>query len=186
MSEEQAVLAHFAAGATLIDDTFPWAESTGLDHKKVVGTIKSLMADGYLLSDDLSFSFYILTDQGNLVLSNGSQEFQVYTAIKEAGKISMGDLQTKVGKDVSKVGMANCMKNRWIKKDGADLVPLADSVEDTVKAQLTSLQEANGNPDTLDEKVRCYLDFRWRRRRKENIFQMIFIRPTGLKLLCFV
>jgi hypothetical protein len=154
MSEEQSILTYLASTAEVIDDTFPWSESAGLDHKKVVGTVKSLMADGYLLSEDLSFSFYTLTDQGTAVVASGSQEFQVYTAIKVAGKMSMSDLQTKVGKDVSKVGMANCMKNRWIKKDGADLVPIADAVEDIVKGQLSTLQEASGNPDTLDEKVR--------------------------------
>mmetsp|Transcript_31894 Transcript_31894/g.52615 ORF Transcript_31894/g.52615 Transcript_31894/m.52615 type:complete len:497 (+) Transcript_31894:128-1618(+) len=155
MSEEEAILAYLATDANdgIIADTFPWSEAAGLDHKKVIGTAKSLMADGYLLGVDLSFSFYTLTEQGQMVAATGSQEYKVYTAIKESGKMSMADLQTKVGKDVSKVGMANCMKNRWIKKDGADLVPMADDAEDTVKAQLVALQESNGTADSLDEKL---------------------------------
>ncbi|KAI2490540.1 hypothetical protein MHU86_24018 [Fragilaria crotonensis] len=124
-----------------------------LDHKKVVGAIKSLIADDYIQCEDLSTSFYELTDQGTAVVETGSPEYAVYVAIQEAGKLSLGDLSEKVGAEVAKIGMANCMKSRWIKKDGADLVPMAESVDDVVQGQLKDLLAKEGNPDAIDDKV---------------------------------
>jgi phenylalanyl-tRNA synthetase alpha chain len=157
MSEEQAILTYLSSNET-IDDTSPWSTEQNLDHKKVVGTIKSLMVDGYVASTDLSLSYYTLTEQGTEVVQNGSQDYLVFIAVQQAGKLSLADLATKVGADVSKIGMANCMKNRWIKKDGGDLVPLFESVEDVVRGQLQRLGDANGNPDTIDDKVCAMCD----------------------------
>ena len=54
--------------------------------------------------------------------------------------------------------MGNCLKNKWAKKDGADLVPLKtmDEVRDDVKETLQILIDAKGSPDAVDEKVRGY------------------------------
>ena len=51
--------------------------------------------------------------------------------------------------------MGNCMKAKWVKKDGADLVPLKkdDEVEDTVQKVLQALKEADFSPDALSDKV---------------------------------
>jgi phenylalanyl-tRNA synthetase alpha chain len=153
MSEEQTILA-FLDTHGLIEDTFPWSESNGFDHLKVVGAIKSLLVDEYVVAEDLSASFYTLTSQGQEVLEKGSQEYQVLAALREAGKLSLSDLDAKVGGDVSKIGMANCMKNKWIKKDGGDLVPIVEGdVEDTVQKLLLDVQAKQGNVDLLDDKV---------------------------------
>ncbi|KAL3909172.1 MAG: hypothetical protein SGILL_008192 [Bacillariaceae sp.] len=139
---------------TVIEDTYPWAESNKLDHKKVVGAIKSLLPDQYVAVEDLQTSSYTLTADGQSILENGSQEIMVLKALNEAGKFSIPDLQAKVGKDVAKIGMGNCMKAKWIKKDGGDLVPLKkdDEVQDTVQVQLQSLKDANFSPDALSDK----------------------------------
>jgi len=130
----------------VINDSYPWSQEFGFVHDKAVGSAKSLSVIQYVVMENLSKSFYALTDQGSAVIKDGSQEFRVFQAVKEAGKLSMGDLQTKVGKDVSKVGMANCMKNKWIKKEGGDLIAIVDSVEDVAQSQLQSL-------DNMDDKV---------------------------------
>ena len=44
-----------------------------------------------------------------------------------------------VGADVAKIGMGPCMKNKWIKKDGDTLRPLATSVADETMHQLHNL-----------------------------------------------
>jgi phenylalanyl-tRNA synthetase alpha chain len=156
-ASETAVLTHLSTSPeTVIEDTFPWAESSGLDHTAVVGAIKSLLADQYVAVDNLETSFYTLTDEGQSILSNGSQEFLVLKALNEAGQLSMPDLQDAVGKDVAKIGMGNCMKAKWVKKDGVNLVPMktTDEVDDTVQKILEDLKNAGFGSGALSDKVR--------------------------------
>ncbi|CAB9508808.1 Phenylalanine--tRNA ligase alpha subunit [Seminavis robusta] len=146
MSEacEEAILAHLAkADDAVIEDTLPWSEGASLGHEKVVGALKSLEADGFVVTETLSASSLALTKEGEDVLANGSQEAIVLKALEGAGKMSIPDLQAAVGKDVAKIGMGNCMKKKWIKKDGGDLVPVAKSEEitDEVQDQLKSLAD---------------------------------------------
>ena len=57
-SSETAILTFLSTSPeTVIEDTFPWAESSGLDHKAVVGAIKSLLADQYVAVENLEESF---------------------------------------------------------------------------------------------------------------------------------
>ena len=156
-ASETAILKFLSSSPeAVIEDTFPWSEESKLDHAAVVGAIKSLLADEYVLADNLSTSFYVLTEEGKSILSNGSQEILVLKALNEAGKLSLPDLQSKVGKDVAKIGMGNCMKKKWIKKDGADLVPLKkdDEVEDEVNALLKKLSDAGFAESAISDKVR--------------------------------
>jgi phenylalanyl-tRNA synthetase alpha chain len=153
---ETAILTYLSASPeTVIDDTYPWSQSNKLDHKTVVGAIKSLLADKYVVVENLETSFYALTDEGQSILDNGSQEILVLKALNEAGKMSIPDLQSQVGKDVAKIGMGNCMKANWVKKDGTDLVPLKmnDQVEDTVRKQLQHLKDAEFRIDAFSEMV---------------------------------
>ena len=156
--DSEAAILTFLSSApdAVIPDTHPWAASNNLDHAKVVGAIKSLMVEQYVAAEDLKTSFYDLTDEGNSVMNNGSQEVLVLKALNESGKLSMGDLQAKVGKNVAKIGMGNCMKAKWIKKDGGDLVPLKkdDEVEDSVQKLLLDLKAADFKLDAMSDKVR--------------------------------
>ena len=148
----------------VIPDTHPWSASKNLDHAKVVGAIKSLLVDQYVVAEDLKTSFYSLTEEGESIIANGSQEMLVLKALNEAGKLSMPDLQAKVGKNVAKIGMGNCMKAKWIKKDGGDLIPMKkdDEVEDSVQKLLLELKAADFKPDAISDKVRissvCTID----------------------------
>lgn len=153
---EEAILAHLAkADDAVIEDTFPWSEAAGLDHLKVVGALKSLEADAYVALEPLSTSFFALTKEGEGILANGSQEILVLKALEEASKLSIPDLQKAVGKDVAKVGMGNCMKNKWIKKDGGDLIPVKkmEEVKDEVQASLKALSDAKFDPASIEKKT---------------------------------
>lgn len=155
-ASETAILAYLSTSPeTVIDDTFPWSETSGLNHIAVVGAIKSLLAEQYVVVDNLETSFYTLTDEGNSILDNGSQEFLVLKALNEAGQLSLMDLQDKVGKDVAKIGMGNCMKAKLVKKEGADLVPLkkTEEVEDAVQKKLQELKAAGFGTDAISDKV---------------------------------
>lgn len=155
-ASETAILTFLASSPdAVIEDTFPWSEESKLDHTAVVGAIKSLLADQYVEAENLSASFYALTDEGQSILDNGTQEIIVLKALNEAGKLSLPDLQVKVGKDVAKIGMGNCMKKKWVKKDGADLVPMKkdDEVEDEVRVLLKQLADAGFAESGISDKV---------------------------------
>ena len=96
-----------------------------------------------------------MTDEGKSIAQDGSQEFLVFQAVKAAGDggITIPELQDKVGKAVAKIGMGNCMKNKWIKKDGGNLVANTDSVQDETKENLQTLESVNGDPAKLGDKV---------------------------------
>lgn len=156
---ETAILTYLASSPeAVIEDTFPWSELQQLDHTAVVGAIKSLLADEYVQAENLATSFYALTEEGQSILDHGSQEVVVLKALNEAGKLSLPDLQAKVGMDVAKIGMGNCMKKKWVKKDGADLVPLMkdEEVQDEVQVLLKQLAEGGFSETALSDKVRMW------------------------------
>ena len=153
---ESAILTFLSSAEdACIEDTYPWAIEHKLDPLAVVGAVNSLLTEGYVASSDLATSFFTVTEEGKTVLKNGTQEMMVLKAIVAAGKLSMPDLQAAVGKDAAKIGMGNCMKSKWIKKDGADLVPLvkAEEVEDTVQQYLQALVDGGYATDAIDDKV---------------------------------
>lgn len=143
-----------------IDDTFEWSLENKLDHNIVVGAIKSLLVDAYVCTRDLSTSFFVLTAQGTELLSSGSQEMQVLSTLAkdDEGKgLTITELQSKLGKDVCKIGMANCMKTKWATKSGDKIIPIRrlDEVSDEVQAALTTLHQSLGKVDAVDDEVRC-------------------------------
>ena len=151
---ESAILTHLSSSPdATIEDTFPWSEEKKLPHGSVVGAVKSLMADEYVVSSDLATSFYTKEAEG--ILENGSQEMIVLKALVEKGQMGMPALQEAVGKAVAKIGMGNCMKNKWVKKDGADLVALKTlgEVEDEVQKALKDLVAGKYEKDSIDDKV---------------------------------
>lgn len=154
---ETAILTYLStAEDACIEDTYPWAVERKLEHLDVIGAVNSLLVDEYLTTSNLATSFYTISDEGKGILENGSQEIMVLKAIIEAGKLSQADLAAAVGKDVSKIGMGNCMKNKWVKREGGDLVPLVkmEEVQDTVQQQLQKLVDGDYATDAIDDKVR--------------------------------
>jgi len=163
MAEESKILGYLSTSADAsIDDTFPWASSEKLDHDAVVGAIKSLLADEYVKTENLSTSFYSLTAEGESILAEGSQEYKVLKALEDA-PLCLKDLEDKIGKSIAKIGMGNCMKKRWIKKEGANLVALKKSAEvsDEVQDMLKKLKAADFVKEAISDK-----EFKDLKRRK--------------------
>ena len=159
---ETKILTHLSTSAdAVIEDTFPWSEASNVDHAAVVGSIKSLLVDELIVAENLSSSFYTLTGEGESILANGSQEFAVLQALEEAGSISLPELEAKVGKAIAKIGMGNCMKKKWIKKDGGNLAPLkkTSEVTDEVQVLLKKLAEADYSQDAISDKVSFFSKF---------------------------
>lgn len=89
----------------------------------------------------------VLEPEGEDIVANGSHEIKLFNAIKEAGKIPLKDVPKLLGPDVAKFGQQNAMKNRWIKKEGDNLVVAKDSVEDITKLALEDAQKTGAIKD---------------------------------------
>jgi phenylalanyl-tRNA synthetase alpha chain len=157
---EDAMLTFLASespeSANGIADSYVWAVAHAWDPQVVIGAANSLLTEGYIETSPVSTSFYTLSAEATSILKEGSQEFRVLDAVTAAGKLTMEVLHAQLGADVSKIGMGNCLKNKWVQKDGADLVPavsLAD-VQDSTQMALKTLADGDYSVDAIDEKVR--------------------------------
>jgi phenylalanyl-tRNA synthetase alpha chain len=170
---ENAVLSYLSTSSdAIIEDTYPWSEELKLDHLSVIGAIKSLLPDDYITSEDLSTQFYSIEKEGESILADGSQEILVLKALNETGRLSVADLQAKVGNDVAKIGMGNCMKSKWIQKEGTDLVPTKsmDQVQDEVQEALKALKAKDFAIDAVEDKVSLVLGLRFTLRCKKGTY----------------
>lgn len=81
----------------------------------------------------------------------------VLNALIAAGEegMNMQELEEKVGKSICKIGMGNCLKNKWAKKEkDGRLVAVVAEMEDEVRGMLGKLKEGEGEVGALDDKVR--------------------------------
>lgn len=72
--------------------------------------------------------------------------------------LSLAELQEVVGKDVCKIGMGNCLKNKWAVKGKDGRLVASDNAgggerEDEVRELLVKLKEGAGGTAVLDDKV---------------------------------
>ena len=128
MDIEALVLSTLAGGGGCIEDTWDFSVQNGVDHQVLIGVLKSLHGDFYILDEPLTASFWTLTEEGEEIRRQGSPEFQVYNAVPADG-IDMSALQAALG-EVVKIGLGPCMKSKWLSKQGERVVRTADNVED--------------------------------------------------------
>jgi phenylalanyl-tRNA synthetase alpha chain len=133
-----------------IDDTWELSRELNIDHQKLVGAVKSLLVDRYLLEEPLSTSYWELTAEGLEVANQGAPEIHVMSKIPSEG-ISLASLNEALGEITVKLGMGVCMKNKWIQKKGDLLVPLLADVEDSVSNILKSIL-ADSSATGIDDK----------------------------------
>jgi phenylalanyl-tRNA synthetase alpha chain len=140
---EQLLLSTLDAHEVIVD-TWAFALANGLDHQAVVGALKSLLVDSYVIEEPLSATLWTLTDEGKDIVNHGSPEYQVFAAVPagEAGK-SMTELQKELP-EASKIGLGPCMKNKWLKKQGDVVLRIAESVKDETAEVLRQVQEGSG------------------------------------------
>ncbi|KAH7313589.1 phenylalanyl-tRNA synthetase [Stachybotrys elegans] len=84
-----------------------------------------------------------LEPEAESIVAHGSHEVRVFEAISKAmGGLSIQELESHVGdKTVAKLGQGKAFKEKWIKKDGNQLVSLVDSVQDITRGQLQVIKE---------------------------------------------
>lgn len=139
MDLEQLILNTIENGE--IADTFVFAKENNVDHQEVVGVVKSLLVDAYVIDEPVTNSFWVVTDEGNEMAEKGSPEYQVFQAVPVEG-ITVAELQNQL-KDICKIGLGQCMKNKWLKKDGDMIYRVIDSVLDETSTILSALNNLN-------------------------------------------
>lgn len=153
---EVAILQHLSTSPTAtIADSYPWAASQNLNHESVVGAIKSLSAEFYINSTELTKQYYEVSKEGLEIIASGSPEWKTFVALAAAeGGLTQEELIDRAGK-AAQVGVGKCMQNKWIQK-GADgkitAIKSMDELSDSVQSMLSTLQDAQGEPTALDKK----------------------------------
>ena len=108
------------AAAGELSDTWAWAASRGVEHGAVVGCLKSLEVDGFLVSDAITTEELQLTEEAQGYVARGSPEKQLLAAVVAgAGAHNEAALNAALGEDLVKVGLGKAMKNKWISRDKA-------------------------------------------------------------------
>jgi phenylalanyl-tRNA synthetase alpha chain len=138
---ESLVLSYVSANGEIVD-TYDFAVLNQLDHQEVIGAVRSLMVDQYLVDEPLSVTLWSPTDEGKEVISKGSPEIQVLQAIPADG-ITVANLNKLLG-ETAKIGVGVCMKNKWIQKKGEMLMTTGKEVIDETQKVLQQVQETSG------------------------------------------
>ena len=138
-----------------IPDSYEFASLNSVDHQKLVGVVKSLEGDAFVVSEALTAKFWELSEEGVNVAQQGSPEFQVYKKVEgaEGGEMSMASLQEALG-DLCKIGLGPCMKNKWIAKKGDMISNSADagSVKDSTSELLAKVASGRASLTPAEDK----------------------------------
>jgi phenylalanyl-tRNA synthetase alpha chain len=156
---ESAILTYLSNHDSIVD-TYPWSMEHAFDPLMVIGVVNSLLTEGYVTTNDLSTSFYTLTPEGEMILQKGSQEMMVYNAILSSTdqSLTMEEIEAAVGKDLSKIGLGNCLKSKWITKNGDRYTASSSGdIVDVTRKSLQALSDGNFAKDAIDDKVSIVL-----------------------------
>lgn len=121
-----------------------FALERNLDHQKVVGAIKSLLAlpGNYIEVNQQQTSNWELTDEGKLFMANGSYEYVLYNSVPKDGV-----LQKELMKIANaKIGFSKAMTLGWLKIDknhenGPTVFRKIENGSDLVKDLLSDIQD---------------------------------------------
>ncbi|KAJ1868925.1 Phenylalanyl-tRNA synthetase, beta subunit, cytoplasmic, partial [Coemansia sp. RSA 486] len=145
MSEDLklSILNKLAADGSIADTKTAFAN---VSSETILGALKSLESQEKVTYETITSEVWSIEPEGQDQLKNGSYEARIYDAVPAGEQgISIADLNAKFGK-MANLGMGKGFQNKWIKKNGANVVRLVDSIVDQVKADLQTIVATNGNP----------------------------------------
>ncbi|KAK4628370.1 Phenylalanine--tRNA ligase alpha subunit [Fulvia fulva] len=87
----------------------------------------------------------VLTAEAEQIVAEGSHEYKVWQAVKQAGRLSPKD--PALSSQSAKQGSGNAIKAGWIKKDGDAFVAVKDEVRDSTQETLDYAQHHKSMPD---------------------------------------
>ena len=107
---EKALLLEVSRGDVESD---AFARASGVDHKKVVGLLKSLEASALVACTARDFSKLALTPEAAAYVTAGSPEAQAFAAVPPEG-CTLAEFKAKVDKAVGDVGFKQAMQSKWL------------------------------------------------------------------------
>jgi phenylalanyl-tRNA synthetase alpha chain len=118
------------------------------DQLELLGVLKSLESMEVVQYQPIERDIWTLTEEGELIVKEGSHEVRVFYAIPSGKEgIPIGELQKKLG-SIAKVGQGQAFKNKWIGKQGGNLIRLVEKVEDITQKDLLIIQQTKTHPKT--------------------------------------
>merc|ERR1711871_849770 len=130
---------------------FDFASELQIDHQELVGVVKSLLVDRYVTDEPISKTWGSLSEEAQQICIDGSPEFRVYSAIPPEG-ISIADLNSALGANVGKIGLGQCMKVKWVKKEGEKIIRVLETGRDETAEVLRKVERGESVPEkTLQE-----------------------------------
>ncbi|XP_001608262.1 phenylalanine--tRNA ligase alpha subunit [Nasonia vitripennis] len=152
-------------------DSLDLAQNFGVDHQKIVGAIKSLQAFEDLLKvESKSRKEWVLTEEGQHVLENGSHEAAVFNAIPaDENGAKQADILSKV--PFAKVGLSKALAAQWVElvksKNDTFIKRKVPSITDQIQKHLKDLQ-------TLSDDSKK--EYKKRKLIKENIIKIMVLQ----------
>lgn len=136
-------------------ETLELSNKLHLDHQKIIGAVKSLLAnEGLIVTEDRVAKRIELSAEGKEIAENGSHEANVFKLIGTEGAAQSEIMKLPIGK----IGISKALAAGWIKLDKAGgnvrLVRKVDSIEDVVQNELLLIskgKEKELSPKSLQE-----------------------------------
>lgn len=166
MDSEQ-LLKHLDVKGTI--STLDIAKEYNVDHQKVIGIVKSILALGNIITaDPVTSKHWELTDEGASVLLNGSYEVNIYNAVPSDG-ISQKELMTIPN---AKIGFSQAMSKGWIAIDRVanKVVKKVDLVVDKIKEDMLQFKMCHDQISESDK-----LDYKKRKLIKEVVIKSLIL-----------
>lgn len=142
-------------------NTMELAQKFNVSHQTVVGAMKSLEGDGYIVTEMKSVQQWKLTEEALNICAKGSPEFRLFEALGN-GPTTQAELANAMGKEDVALGMKNCMKDKLITttKDGANLIiarsegakPFKDTVRELLEGLRTGGDVGAADADNLKKR----------------------------------
>ncbi|KAI8061109.1 tRNA synthetases class II core domain (F)-domain-containing protein [Gongronella butleri] len=122
---------------TVINDSKDLVE----DQLALLGALNSLKSKNMVDFEYLDREVWYLTEEGKQVAEQGSHEARYFDLVPAGDEgISMAEVKAVLG-DVASVGQGKAFKNKWIKKNGDNVLRLVDSIVDQTKLDLQEVQK---------------------------------------------
>lgn len=149
--------------------TLDLAKENNVDHQKVIGVVKSILALGNTITaEPVTSKYWELTDEGESILLNGSYEVNLFNAVPSDG-IPQKELMSLPN---AKIGFSQAMSKGWIAIDRSanKVVKKIDSVVDKVQKDLIELKAFHDKISESDK-----LDYKKRKLIREVIIKSFII-----------
>ena len=119
-----------AVGAGAIADSWPWsgAHAPPLEHAALVGAMKSLEAEGYVLARPISVESWQLTAEAEGYLRDGSPEAQLFARVLAGG----ADADEAIARGFSERGSARGVQDLVVVGSDLDSRQTVCSIRDPI------------------------------------------------------